>query len=235
MREILFYIILLITNAVQAITGFAGTLLAMPPSIVLIGADKAKIVLNLMALLTCLVIALRDRRKIQGKILLKILVLMSVGMAAGSLIYAAVQTEILLYLYGAMIIVIAAANLRKKGKRSLSGAAAVLILLAAGIIHGMFVSGGALLVVYAANVLEDKDEFRATVASVWVFLNTLMLGGEAAGGQFSREIILLCAVSVIPAFAGVWIGNKLHGKINKEGFTKLTYGLLIVSGLLCFL
>ena len=44
----------------------------------------------------------------------------------------------------------------------------ICILLAAGMIHGMFVSGGALLVVYATLVLKDKEEFRATVALIWV-------------------------------------------------------------------
>lgn len=39
------------------------------------------------------------------------------------------------------------------------------------IIHGMFVSGGALLVIYATQVLKEKEEFRATVAPVWVVLN----------------------------------------------------------------
>ena len=40
----------------------------------------------------------------------------------------------------------------------------------AGIIHGMFVSGGALLVVYASGALPRKEEFRATMAAVWFFL-----------------------------------------------------------------
>ena len=41
MHNFIFLIIVLITNAIQAITGFAGTLLAMPPAILLIGVDNA--------------------------------------------------------------------------------------------------------------------------------------------------------------------------------------------------
>ena len=45
-REILFFLILFGANLIQAITGFAGTLLAMPPSMQLLGVDEAKSVLK---------------------------------------------------------------------------------------------------------------------------------------------------------------------------------------------
>lgn len=236
MSDILFYIVILITNMIQAITGFAGTLLAMPPSILLVGVGRAKVVLNLLAMVTCLVIVLQNRKSVQKKILAKILVFMAVGMGAGTLIFKYAKTEILLYLYGIMIIVIAIVKLFKKSEtKELSEAMSVIILLTAGVIHGMFVSGGALLVVYAACVLKDKDEFRATVASVWVFLNTLMLFSQAVSGMFDKDTVLMCALSLVPAFAGVWLGNRLHHKISGEGFMKLTYILLFISGVLCFI
>ena len=49
-RDALFLVVLFVANTVQAITGFAGTVLAMPFSILLIGANEAKVVLGIMAL-----------------------------------------------------------------------------------------------------------------------------------------------------------------------------------------
>ena len=49
MKTILFFIILFAANVIQAVTGFAGTLLAMPVSIQLIGVLEAKVILNIMA------------------------------------------------------------------------------------------------------------------------------------------------------------------------------------------
>ena len=37
MNTVLFYIIIFLTNVIQGITGFAGTILAMPPSLILVG------------------------------------------------------------------------------------------------------------------------------------------------------------------------------------------------------
>lgn len=83
LQNVLFLIIVLVTNIIQAITGFAGTLLAMPASIMLVGADDAKVMLNLVTLATCVILAVRNRKYIQWKILIRILVFMAIGMAVG--------------------------------------------------------------------------------------------------------------------------------------------------------
>ncbi len=236
MRYYIFLIIVLITNAIQAITGFAGTLLAMPPSIFLIGVDDARVILNFIAFLTCLIIVLGNRNSVRWRILGKILVLMAVGMAAGIWIFRQVQLDVLLYLYGGMIIVIAACKLRNKGgERDLTPVLQLLVLFAAGVIHGMFVSGGALLVVYAADVLKDKDEFRATVAAVWVVLNGALICTEVMEHMFTPELTVSALAACVPALAGVAVGNRLHRRIGKQAFMKVTYVLLLISGVICFI
>lgn len=49
MKMIIFFLVLFGANVIQAITGFAGTLLAMPVSMQLIGVLEAKVILNIMA------------------------------------------------------------------------------------------------------------------------------------------------------------------------------------------
>lgn len=48
-KEILVFLILFGANLLQAITGFAGTLISMPPTMKLIGVDEAKALLNAIA------------------------------------------------------------------------------------------------------------------------------------------------------------------------------------------
>ena len=67
--------------------------------------------------------------------------------------------------------------MRKKAP-SFSRKGAWAVLLGAGVVHGMFVSGGALLVVYAAATFRDKEVFRSTLAAVWVILNGLLMGKD---------------------------------------------------------
>ena len=106
------------------------------------------------------------------------------------------------------------------------------VILAAGVIHGMFVSGGALLVIYASSALKKKEEFRATMAMLWVTIGCYITGNQIQSGYFNSQVIFLCLVGMIPLFAGIWAGTKLVKRIDQETFLKLTYVLLIVSGVL---
>ena len=220
MKEIIFLLVLFVANVIQAITGFAGTVLAMPPSMYLLGMDDAKVVLNVMALLSGLMIAVMSYH------------LMVVGMEIGIQICKAVPSEkFLLVLYGIIIILIAGKNLLYHREHTLPKGVLLVVLLLAGVIHGMFVSGGALLVVYATQVLKDKEEFRATIAPVWVVLNSVLLASQVRQGAFDNHNIRLILISVIPLFIATWVGKKLVKKVSQKVFLNLTYVLLLVSGL----
>ena len=55
-KDLIVFLILFGANLLQAITGFAGTLISMPPTIKLIGADEAKALLNAIAQISSLMI-----------------------------------------------------------------------------------------------------------------------------------------------------------------------------------
>ena len=231
MKEIIFLLVLFVANVIQAITGFAGTVLAMPPSMYLLGMDDAKVVLNVMALLSGLMIAVMSYHHMNKKELAKICVFMVVGMEIGIQICKAVPSEkFLLVLYGIIIILIAGKNLLYHREHTLPKGVLLVVLLLAGVIHGMFVSGGALLVVYATQVLKDKEEFRATIAMIWLTTGCYMTGTQIMLGNFNTHVIMLLIVGVVPVFVGTFIGTKLVKKIPQDVFMKLTYVLLLLSG-----
>ena len=60
-KEILVFLILFGANLLQAITGFAGTLISMPPTMKLIGVDEAKALLNAIAQISSLMIVITGR------------------------------------------------------------------------------------------------------------------------------------------------------------------------------
>lgn len=232
MRELFFLIVLFVSNVIQAITGFAGTVLAMPPSVYLLGLDHAKVVLNAMAWLSGLMIAVTGYRHINWKEFIKMSCFMLVGMFAGIQICQIVASEeVLLTMYGIVIVAVALKNLCIHSQKQLPPALLGIILLLAGIIHGMFVSGGALLVIYATQVLKDKEEFRATVAPIWVVLNTCLMFTQVRNGLVEPADIRLILISIVPLFAATWIGKKLVKRVSQKVFLNLTYALLLISGI----
>lgn len=231
MRNILFLIILFTANVIQAITGFVGTLLAMPLSMMLIGVHEAKVILNIMAVLSCLILASKSRKHIQPKILLNIIAWMAVGMVFGIWIFEHLSLNILLPFYAIMIILIALKKLLIKNEIKMSKWMLNGVLLAAGIIHGMFVAGGALLVVYASTVLKNKENFRATVAAVWVVLNTGLMISDFVQGYMTPGVIKMAGISILPLLLAIYVGNKIHERIDQKVFMKITYALLLASGI----
>ena len=208
MKELLFLIVLFVSNVIQAITGFAGTVLAMPPSVYLLGLDHAKVILNAMAWFSGLMIAVTGYRHINWKELIKMSGFMLVGMFAGVQICRVVESEdILLTVYGIVIVAVALKNLCIHSERKFSPVILGIILLLAGIIHGMFVSGGALLVIYATQVLKDKEEFRATVAPVWVVLNSCLMFTQMRAGLIGQDVIDFANEKGFPVFRVPW---KIH-------------------------
>ena len=236
-KDILVLIILFAANLLQAITGFAGTLISMPPVLKLIGAGEVKALLNAIAQISSLMIVCTGFKYINWKEFFKIFGCMVCGMVLGIWIYNRFPLNQLLIFYGVMIMVIALKKMfiKEKKEKTIPIWAGILILLAAGIIHGMFVSGGALLVIYAAAVLKDKQEFRATVALIWVTTGCYITGTQVVTGNFNSHVIWLLLIGIIPVFAGTVIGTKLVKIIPQEIFMKLTYILLLLSGIMAII
>lgn len=231
MKLILFLLVILSTNLIQGITGFAGTVLAMPFAILLYGIDVAKPSLTILALLAGLIIAVRGYKDIVWKEFFKMLILMFVGVFVGEAIYQYLQTEVLLQIFAAFVILIALSGLLQKKKRELPDLALDGVLLLAGVIHGMFVSGGPLLIVYAVKKLPDKQNFRTTISMIWVALDIYLIVKQAAAGLMTAFTLTTTAWSVPALLIGVYIGNRLAAKMSQEVFLKLTYVLLLISGI----
>lgn len=66
-KKILFLLVVFFTNIIQGITGFAGTMLAMPPSVMLVGFDTAKPILNALGLLSGIYIVAANRKSVNKK------------------------------------------------------------------------------------------------------------------------------------------------------------------------
>lgn len=229
-QEIVFLLVLFGANVIQGITGFAGTLLAMPPSILLIGPDKAKAVLNIMAVVSSSLIVCQSFCRVDVHELLKITAAMMAGMMIGIYVYDRCPLSFLLPVYGAFIIAVGLRNLRTRTAPVYSRRQGWAVLLGAGIVHGLFVSGGALLVLYAAATFKDKDVFRSTLSAVWVILNALLMGKDYFSHVYDSSVMMLTVVGIVPLLGAICLGTAIHRRIDQTVFMKLSYGLLIISG-----
>ena len=86
MNYILFLLVILLTNIIQGITGFAGTILAMPPGLMLVGYPVAKPVLNVLGLLSGIYVFTGNYKSVCWTELRKIVAVMAAGIIGGILL-----------------------------------------------------------------------------------------------------------------------------------------------------
>ena len=241
----LFFVVILLCNIMHGITGFAGTILAMPFGIMLVGYDVAKPILNVLAIISGVYIFVGRYKNVSWRELAKIVVIMALGIFGGIYIRGLFvgREQILYKILGVFVIVLALQGLWKslrpapaaaqalgQGSGKAAAVLADLILVAAGIVHGIFVAGGPLLTSYMTRRGMEKETFRATISTCWVFLNSLILFSDIQAGLWTPELIRLQLLSIPFLLAAMWIGSKLVARMSQDLFMKITYLLLFVSG-----
>lgn len=238
MEYFLFYTVIFIANIIQGITGFAGTILAMPFGIILVGYDTAKPILNVLGLLAGVYIFLGNRDKVAWVEVKKIIIIMLIGIFLGLFLKNIFigSNEILYKILGLFVIYVAINGLvstfsnRKNEVNDNDSKKPYIVLAIAGLAHGLFVAGGPLLISYLTKRVTDKTTFRATISTVWIILNTIILIDDIRFGLWNSELVIKLFISIPFMLCGMFIGGLLYSRMSQPLFMKITYILLLISG-----
>lgn len=107
-----------------------------------------------------------------------------------------------------------------------------LILLGiGGVAHGLFATGGPLVIYVLRRGLTDKAAFRATLAVLWLGLNVLVLAHLAESGAFTTQTPALLGVFAVALLPGLALGEWLHHRLDAQRFERAVWGLLLVAAL----
>ncbi|MCR5290483.1 MAG: sulfite exporter TauE/SafE family protein [Treponema sp.] len=241
MRYALFFTVIVLANIIQGITGFAGTILAMPASLLLVGYGIAKPVLNVLGVLSGVYVFVGNSKSVNWKEFGIIAACMTVGIFTGIWCkqYFAGKEYILYKGLGVFVILIAIQGLftmlcnRNAAENTAPGKnnkVMIALLPLAGIVHGIFVCGGPLLISYLIKRINDKVVFRATISTVWIVLNTIIFIDDFHNGYFTMSLLPVLLIAVPLLFVGMMIGTALYKRMNQRLFMLLTYVLLFISG-----
>lgn len=236
-KEIVFLVVIFLSNIIQTITGFAGTALAMPFSLLLVDETIAKPVLNIVALAVCLFIAIRHFKEIDWKELLWMVLFIGIGFGGGIAVSLLPHDgEIFLKVYGGLIIVIACIFLFVHPERhKVPNWVLYLCLVLGGFVHALYISGGPLVVIFAMLKIQDKHKFRATLSVIWVIFNSILLTQQGIQGMLTPHVGFLAGIGLGVAVISILLGQILAHVMPKNGFMIATNILLIASGVMLLL
>lgn len=238
--------VVLITHALEAITGFGCTVIAVPFVTALLGMKQGIMIVTILAWLLALYIIATNFKYIQFKKTLLILALMIPTLPVGMYIFRYVDPVLFKKGLAVFIIFVSILNLykllkskeqetTKKELNKKDKTTSVIALLVGGIVHGAISSGGPLVVIYATKALKDKKEFRATLCSVWFTLNTIIIGSyffNNPGFSFTTFTNTLTQLPFL--LCGIIVGEIVHNKVNARTFSIIVFALLLLTGIFMF-
>ncbi len=232
---ILLGLFILLGYTVEAVAGFGGTVIALSLGALVLPIPVLLPILVPLTLVMTGYLTARHWRRIHWPTLLRlILPLMAVGMVAGTILRPELSADMLKPLYGALIVIFAGRELWRLWRQAnapsrhpplLTSA----LMFVAGVIHGLFASGGPMLVYALAGTELDKAQLRSTLIAVWLVLNGLLTLVFLADGS------LIPALPRLPAYLpavvmGVVVGEWLHHRIDERRFRQVVFTLLALTG-----
>jgi uncharacterized protein len=182
-------------------------------------------------------LAFRNRRHVRWDYLgRRVVPFMALGLPAGLLAFAHLPSAQLKQAFGVFVVLLSAVELVRMRLPAAAPAAMApvaerLMLVAGGVVHGAFATGGPLAVYVSGRVLDGKSQFRATLSVLWLVLNTVLVATYLVKGDIGAKSLGLAAVLVPSLFAGLAAGEWLHHRISMRAFRVIVFALLLVVGL----
>lgn len=227
-----------IAYTAEAATGFGSIVIALTLGAQLYPVPELLPLLVPLSVMLTTWVVLRNRHHLDRELLFaRVLPRMGIGLVLGFAIFLYVSTAWLTTGLGVLVVGVAALELwravsgaaeraRPLGPVEFTGAT-----VGAGVMQGAVASGGPMLVYALGRLGLPKSSFRATLAFVWLALNSALVVSYVATGRLdagTAPYVLLLVPVVLAALA---FGNWLHHRLDEAAFRKVVLGLLGVAGL----
>lgn len=224
--------------AVQTATGFGSMLVCVTFGAHLLGLETVVRLGVPLSFVQLGYVVLRDHDGILWKLLLgRVLPLMLIGMAIAFLFLAGVESAWLGVAFGVMVLVLSARELQRlraldvEVVAPISRAKSVAALLGAGIVHGIYATGGPMLVYALGREGIDKKAFRSTLSVVWIVLNVVLVTRFASAGDYTRRMLLDVGVLLPAVPIGIAAGEWIHHRVDERRFKAAVFVLLIAAAI----
>jgi len=225
----------MLAHTIETCLGFGSTVTALSLGAFLFPVDTLLPALVMIGLLQSSWLLWRGFRHVDWKwILGSILPVVAAGLGIGIFLRDHASETVMLGGLGVFISVMASLELIRlargnAGPGNPTPSATLGLLIAGGIFQGLFASGGPPIVYCAARRFADPAAFRATLAVLWLVLNSILCVSMGWSGQLDTESVRL-GLAALPGFlAGLAIGGLVRP--HPKNFQLATWILLLIIGM----
>jgi uncharacterized membrane protein YfcA len=232
---IFFCFVIVLSYAIRGSAGFGGVTV---PLLALTMSLKTVVpMVTVLGILSSALILRTEYRHIVWRDLWRVMPWCVAGVGLGVYFFKIIDTLTLTRMLGGFVLAYGLHSLwatfrrRLKVKLPMFAVTPVAGMLA-GFVGTMFGSmAGMFFAIYLDILKHGKDEFRATVAGILFGLGIFRGAGYIAVGEFTRDVVIACAVALPMMALGVFLGNRIHANLNDVMFRRLVAGVLVLSGI----
>ncbi|MDP2240578.1 MAG: sulfite exporter TauE/SafE family protein [Burkholderiales bacterium] len=102
---------------------------------------------------------------------------------------------------------------------------------AGGTMGTLFGAGAPPYAIYLSRRLQDKGRLRATLSNIVLLSVTIRALVFTFSGLMLADRLIAFVMLVPFAFAGLWLGNRIHGRISHAALLRFVAVLLVLMGL----
>ena len=220
---------------IRGMSGFGAGMIGIPLLSFLMPVHSAVAMFGLMVLFLFLYLSVRDWGEVAKDELKRLIGPTLLGVAAGAMLFANLDSRLLLKLLGGFLIAystyVFAVHYFGMPELTCSSRWAYPVGFAGAFIDTLFGGGGGTLVVIYMHLRKiGRAPFRATLAALWLFEMIARIAGYGAAGAYSLDTLVLCVVFMPFMAAGTWAGERLGNRVSQETFSKLMAALLVLAG-----
>jgi uncharacterized membrane protein YfcA len=224
-------VIALCAFATEGAIGFGGTVLAATIGAQAIPLDillPAFVPLN-MVMSTWLLV--RGFRAVSWRLLAReVAPAVGIGAAIGLGLFHLSIKGVLALGFGIFVVGLAMLQLVRPSDAPLGSAVRSGLLGLGGVAHGLFGTGGPMIVYVVRRKLTDKRAFRASLAVVWLVLNVALLVNYASSGLYTSTAATAAGVIALVIVPGLAIGERVHHKLDAARFERVVRVVLLLAG-----
>jgi uncharacterized membrane protein YfcA len=224
--------VIFVATILQSLSGFGFALIVMPVLTLVVGLRVAAPTLALIALTLYVTNVLRFRRSIDFKEVLRLGLASALGVPVGVWMLAHVNENLFKQVMGASLMLYAVYSFLGPAMSWRLGRLWVYPAgFLAGCLAGAYNIPGPPVIVYGSLRQWPRDEFRATLQTLFLINGLLVVSSHLLAGNVTVEVLTYVLYAVPALGLGILAGSLLDQRVDRQAFRKLVQAMVLVMGL----
>lgn len=224
--------IIFLAYTVKGLSGFGSGLIAIPLLAFMFPLTFVVPVLGLLSYSGTLMQSFHLRKQVVWRDMLPLIPFSLLGIVIAIRLLMSVDANILVMALGVFVLLYSIYSSLPLSIHAGSRRWAILAGSCGGMVGALFGTGGPFYVLYLKMRQLDKNQFRATIAMIFLFDGGARMTGYALNGLFTPQVLWMIAILLPVLFLGMYVGHHLHIKIDQQRFNQVISVLLMVSGIM---